>query len=179
MTEMLFENVSQAVMTFENLKKGASAFAGEAEMVMVKSTGKRKNGGKKQVSAVAKKPMQMVVIRMLAMVILDIVGISILTSIRREAMVELAFVNDWLLPLTVVFGILSAAALAYLIIAIVKKIDTSRHPLTPAMILCVCLFCLIACLVYKWVLPSAIVIASVVATVLFLVYCLYMHIFYR
>lgn len=151
---------------------------GEAEMVMAKSTGKRKNGGKKQVTAV-KKPMQMVVIRMLAMVVLDIVGVSVLTSIRREAMVELAFVNHWLLPLTVLFGVLSAVAAVYLLLSVVKKMDTSRHPVTPMMLLCVCLFCLLACLVYKWVLPSAIVIASVVATVLFLVYCLYMHIFYR
>jgi hypothetical protein len=61
----------------------------------------------------------------------------------------------------------------------VKKIDITRHYFTPAMMLCVSLFCLIACLVYKHVIVGTLIIASVVATILFGVYCLYVHVFYR
>jgi len=43
----------------------------------------------------------------------------------------------------------------------------------------VALFCLIACLVYKYVIVGTLVIASVVSTILFGVYCLYVHVFYR
>lgn len=126
-----------------------------------------------------KKNTQIVMIRMAIMAFIDIVGICILLAVRREAAVELAFVTNWLTPLSVVFGVLTAAAAAYQVVAAVRKIDTSRHPVTPAMLLCVSVFCLAACLLYRRVLGVAIIIASVVATVLFMVYCLYMHIFYR
>lgn len=122
---------------------------------------------------------QTVVTRMLIMVAVDIIGICTLLSVRRDAVVELAFVNGWLLPLTVIFGVLTAAAVVYQILTIVKKTDTSAHPVTPAMLLCIALFCLITCLVYKSALGATVIVASVIATILFLVYCLYMHIFYR
>lgn len=130
-------------------------------------------------AAQRRKNTQTVITRMLIMVAVDIIGICTLLSVRRDAVVELAFVNSWLLPLTIVFGVLTAAAAVYQVLVIVKKIDTSAHSVTPAMLLCIALFCLITCLVYKSALGSTVIVASVIATVLFLVYCLYMHIFYR
>ena len=123
--------------------------------------------------------MQVVSRRMLIMVLADIIGIVALLAIRQEARAELAFVNYWLVPLTVLFGVLTAAAAAYLIFSIVKKLDTSTHAVTPAMLFCIAAFCLIACLLYKRVMAMTLIVASITATVLFLVYCLYVHIFYR
>ena len=130
-------------------------------------------------TAERRKNTQTVVTRMLIMVAVDIIGICTLLSIRKDAVVELAFVNSWLLPLTIVFGVLTLAAAVYQVLALVKKINTSAHPVTPAMLLCIALFCLITCLVYKSALGATVIAASVIATILFLVYCLYMHIFYR
>jgi len=147
-------------------------------MVMAKETTKiiKKNTLS---TAERRKNTQTVVTRMLIMVAVDIIGICTLLSIRKDAVVELAFVNSWLLPLTIVFGVLTAAAAVYQVLALVKKINTSSHPVTPAMLLCIALFCLITCLVYKSALGATVIAASVIATILFLVYCLYMHIFYR
>lgn len=146
-------------------------------MVMAKETMnvKKNRAG----AAVQKNNTRIVVIRMLIMVAVDVLGISTLLSIRREAIVELAFVNHWLLPLTIVFGVGALLAAAYLTLTLVKKIDTSSHPVTPAMLFCIALFCFITCLVYKSAFGSVMIAASAVATALFLVYCLYMHIFYR
>ncbi len=143
------------------------------KMVMAKQTAKK-------TSRISRSRVQhTVVLRMLIMAAVDLAGILTLQFIRREAMRELAFVNDWLTPLAIVFGVLAAASLGWLICTLVRKTDLDGYPVTPAMALCVFLFCMIACLIYKSIFPGAIIIASVTATVLFLVYCLYMHIFYR
>ena len=163
-----------------NIHKGACPPAADvAEMVMAKENVKVK---KSVLDAAArKKKTQIVVTRMLIMAAMNIIGICALLSIRREAMVELDFVLKWLLPVTIVFGVISAAAAIWQAIVIVKKVNTSSYPVTPAMLLCLALFSLFACLVYKTAMGATFVLvtASVIATVLFLVYCLYMHIFYR
>ncbi len=140
-------------------------------MVMAKGKTKKKKSG-----VVTQ---QTIIRRMLAAAGGDLLGICILQTIRQDGRWELAFVNHWLVPLAVFFGIASAASLVWLIMTLVKKTDTSRWTVTPVMALCVSVFCLIASLIYTYVFPGAIIIASVACTVLFLVYCLYMHIFYR
>ena len=154
-----------------------------AEMVMAKEIVKVKKNAllAAERKIERKKKTQIVVTRMLIMAALNIIGICALVSIRREAMVELDFVLGWLTPLTIVFGVLTAAAGAWLAMVLTKKKNTASYPVTPAMALCAALFCLLACLVYKTAMGATFVLvsASVVATVLFLVYCLYMHIFYR
>ena len=136
---------------------------------------------KKQTTPVVgrKKQSRIVSVRMLIVCLADLLGICLLSSISADSRTEFAFVDRWLMPLTVVFAVLSAAALVYQILAVVKKWNVASHYVTPAMILGVALFCLAACLVYKYVLGTTIVLASVIATVLFLVYYLYMHVFYR
>ena len=164
----------------QRMKKQEGAYphpADVAEMTMAKEKVTPNKGRK--AFADRKKNTQIVLLRMAIMACIDMIGICILLAVRRDASVEMDFVSNWLTPLSVVFGVLTAAAAAYLIAAIVRKTDTSRYPVTPAMLLCVALFCLVACLLYRRVLGVAIIIASVVATVLFMVYCLYMHIFYR
>lgn len=148
-------------------------------MVMAKQNLSRKNDRSIAKNMSKKEISHIVSVRILIMAAVNLVGIATLLSLRREAMVELAFVNYWLTPLAIVFGVLSALAAVYQILAIVKKLDTAGHYVTPAMMLCVALFCLVACLVYKHVIVGTLILASVIGTVLFSVYCLYVHIFYR
>lgn len=152
---------------------------GAIKMVMAKESLSRKNNRSTPKTVSRKEMTHIVAVRLMIMAAIDLVGIATLLSVRSEAIVELAFVNYWLLPLAIVFGVLTACAVAYQVLVIVKKIDITRHYFTPAMMLCVSLFCLIACLVYKHVIVGTLIIASVVATILFGVYCLYVHVFYR
>lgn len=152
-----------------------------AEMVMAKNVKMANTAGKmdgaRKISAEMKS--RVVTMRMLIMVLTDIIGICLLSAMSSDANVEFLFYQNWLIPLTVVFGVLTAAAVAYQVVVIVKKLKTETHYVTPAMIICVTAFCLAACLLYKRLIPMTIVIASVVGTALFVVYCLYVHIFYR
>lgn len=122
---------------------------------------------------------KIVMLRMLVMFLLDLLGICFLLSMSNNGEMEFLFYANWLMPLTVAFGVLFAGAVAYQVLAIVKKIRTDGHIVTPAMILAVTAFCFFSCLFYKYLIPLTIAIASAVGTVLFAVYCLYMHIFYR
>ena len=143
---------------------------------------KQKNGLKKSVSRPAKKNQkatQIVTLRMLIMVLADIIGIAVVCAIHGEARTETTFVNSVRVPMMVVFGVLSAAAAVFFALTLAKKKDVSKWIVTPLMVLCVALFCLLVCVVYTKVQTGAIILASVIGTVLFLVYCLYMHIFYR
>lgn len=146
-------------------------------MVMAKEMTHKKNGAVHM--ADRNKSTKTVVARMLIMAALDIIAVCVLLSVRRDSMVELAFVLHWLTPLAIVFGVAGAGAIAWQVLTVVKKINTGNYLFTPAMAICVALFCLLACLLYKQVSGAFIAIASVAATVIFLVYCLYMHIFYR
>ena len=150
------------------------------KMVMAKGTASMKRERNNRTSAAANsKKTNTAFARMAIMVLVDLIGILALRSLMRDAIVELAFYQHWLMPLTIVFGVLTAAAVAYQVIAIVKKVDTSAHVVTPAMLIAIAAFCLVACLLYARLVPMTIMIASGVGTVLFIVYCLYMHVFYR
>ena len=149
-------------------------------MVMAKENAFLNREKNSRASAPAnRKKTRAVFARMAIMVLLDLIGILALRSLMRDITVELAFFQHWLTPLTIVFAVLAAAAVVYQVIVIMKKIDTSAHVVTPAMLIAVALFCLVACLLYGRLIPMTIMIASGVGTVLFVVYCLYMHVFYR
>ncbi len=154
--------------------------ANGAEMVMAKEKMlKKSKTGKQVLSGGAKTSSNVAAGRMAIMILTDIVAICILSALQSSGQRELQFYENWLLPLTVAFGVLTLAAVIYQTVVIVKKVDTSGHYVTPAMILCVVLFAFIACLLYSRLIPTTIMIASVVSTVLFVVYCLYVHVFYR
>lgn len=176
------QTARQGVYRINNWKRSGSVTLGTTgaiKMVMAKESLSRKNNRSTPKTVSRKEMTHIVAVRLMIMAAIDLVGIATLLSVRSEAIVELAFVNYWLLPLAIVFGVLTACAVAYQVLVIVKKIDITRHYFTPAMMLCVSLFCLIACLVYKHVIVGTLIIASVVATILFGVYCLYVHVFYR
>ncbi len=149
-------------------------------MVMAKENMLMKlKNGKSSLSVRKKKNSNVAAGRMAIMILADIIAICILSALHSSGQRELRFYENWLVPLTVVFGVLSLASVIYQVVVIVKKMDTSGHYITPAMLLCVTLFAFISCLLYTRLIPTTIMIASVVATVLFVVYCLYVHVFYR
>ncbi len=150
-------------------------------MVMAKKNALLKNEKKLALAEKNRKKHRAAIARIAIMILLDLAGILYLRRLAGDASLELAFHNEMLTPVTIVFGVLSALAALYQIIAIVKKLDVSTHFVTPAMLLCVALFCLLSCLMYAHLhlLLMTIMIASAVCTILFVVYCLYMHIFYR
>lgn len=149
-------------------------------MVMARNNGTLNYGKQKAMARMdAQKRKHIVTVRMLIIILTDLIGIGFLLAMKKNFELETAFALDWLLPVTVVFGVLTAAAAVYQAVVFAKKIKTETHYVTPAMLLCVTAFCLVACLLYKRLLPMTIVIASVVGTALFIVYCLYVHIFYR
>ena len=120
--------------------------------------------------------------RMLIMILVDLVAVCVLLSISSDGLVKLGFREKLLIPLTAVFGVLALGSAVYQVLVLAKKIDTSAHYVTPTMLLCVTVFALLACLIYLLqgqITLITIAIASAVATVLFVVYYLYMHVFYR
>ena len=73
---------------------------------MAKQNLSRKNN-KSMAKTMSKKELSHIVsVRILIMAAVNLVGIATLLALRREAMVELAFVNYWLTPLAIVFGVL-------------------------------------------------------------------------
>ena len=147
-------------------------------MDMAKQSGAYGSKGKKTPGKKVKKS-ETAAIRMIIMILVNLAGLCALMTIRDEALRESAFVDHWLVPLDVVFGVLTAAALAFFAYTFFMKKDVSRWVVTPAMIFFVFLFALLVCLLYTRIRTASIVIASLTGTVLYCVYCLYMHVFYR
>ena len=96
------------------------------EMVMAKENLSRRSNTSVKKSVSRKEMNHIVAVRLMIMAAIDLVGIATLLSVRSEAIVELAFVNYWLTPLAVLFGILAACAVAYQIFVIVKKVKVKR-----------------------------------------------------
>ncbi len=147
-------------------------------MDMAKHSGAYGSKGKKT-SGKKSKNSEIAAIRMIIMILVNLAGLIGLMAIRDKAPRESAFVDHWLIPLDVVFGVLTVAALAFFAFMTLKKKDVSRWVVTPAMIFFIFLFCLLVCLLYTRIQTASIVIASLTGTVLYCVYCLYMHVFYR
>ncbi len=148
-------------------------------MVMTKENNRYQKEEIPETKLTKKQKTRTVSLRMLIMVLVDLLGICLLTAMKNNGEMEFYFYQNLLIPFTVIFGVLLAGATVFQVLVIAKKVDTQRFVVTPAMLICVFAFCFVACLFYKYLIPMTIVIASVVGTALFIVYCLYMHIFYR
>lgn len=159
------------------LTKEQSACADGAEMDMAKHSATTRKKGVQSPKKIRRS--EVAAARMLIMAVINIIGLAALMAVRSEATRESAFVDKWLVPLDIVFGVLAAAALAFCAFVFVKKKGTSSWVVTPAMIFFTFAFCLLVCLLYTRIQTAAIVIASLTGTVLYCVYCLYMHVFYR
>lgn len=121
---------------------------------------------------------KVVTLRILIILAADIIIGSLLDFIRTDATREYNFVFNVCPWLTWVFGILCAASAGYFVWSLVKKVDTRKHPMTPAMLFALCLFLFAITLLYKTLTMVMMMSAMVIASVLFAVYYIYTNLLY-
>lgn len=121
---------------------------------------------------------QVVALRILLILVVDIVIGSLLDFVRADSTREYTFVFEVCPWLTWVFGVLCAAAIGYFVWSLVKKVDTRKQPMTPAMILALCLYLFAIVLLYKQLTMVMILSVMVIASVLFAVYYIYTNLLY-
>ena len=73
---------------------------------------------------------------------------------------------------------MALAACGYLVWSLVKKTDTRRYPITPAMIFALCFFLFAATLFYKSLTFTLMLAVLVIGSVLFALYYIYMNLLY-
>ena len=137
--------------------------------------------GNKMMTLDKAKAGRIVFFRALIILLVDIVVSSLFEYIKDEANRHLVFHTDLQLPLTIVFGVLTAAAAGYLVITHVKKIDTSAQYMTPLMIAAVALYLFVTVLLFDQfaVTPFLFYTMTVIVSVLFVVYYVYTTILYK
>ena len=121
---------------------------------------------------------KVVALRILIILLADIIIGSLLDFVRADATREYNFVFNVCPWLTWVFGVICAASAGYFVWSLVKKVDTRRHPMTPAMTFALCLFLFAIVLLYKYLTMVMIMSAMVIASVLFAVYYIYTNLLY-
>ena len=121
---------------------------------------------------------KVVTLRILIILAADIIIGSLLDFVRADATREYNFVFNVCPWLTWVVGVICAASAGYFIWSVVKKVDTRRYPMTPAMIFALCLFLFAIVLLYKYLTMVMIMSAMVIASVLFAVYYIYTNLLY-
>jgi len=121
---------------------------------------------------------KVVTYRVLIILLADIVIGSLLDYIRADSNREYRFVFDVCPWLVWVCGAVAAIAGGYLVWSLIKKVDTRRHPMTPAMIFALCLFLFAIVLLYKSITLMMIISTMVIASVLFVLYYVYTNLLY-
>ncbi|MBE6613988.1 MAG: hypothetical protein E7631_01605 [Ruminococcaceae bacterium] len=122
--------------------------------------------------------MTVVTFRVLIILLADIIIGSLLDFVRADSTREFTFVFSVCPWLTWVFGAVCAVSLGYFVWSLVKKVDTRRYYMTPAMLFALCLFLFAVVLLYKYLTMMMIVSAMVIASVLFAVYYIYTNLLY-
>ncbi len=152
------------------------------EMNMAKSAKNTSlNYENKMMSLGIDKAKQIVTIRVLIILFVDILVCSLFDFVRGNMMRELAFHFNVQPVLLYVFGAALLLSIAYFVLTLVKKIDTSAYFMTPLMILAVCLYLFISVLFYDQfrMTPFLFYTVTVIGSVLFVVYYVYNIIFYK
>ncbi len=121
---------------------------------------------------------QVVSLRILIILVADIIVGSLLDFVRGDSTREYTFVFDVCPWLTWVFGVLFAASAAYFVWSLVKKVDTRKQPMTPAMTFALCLYLFAIVLLYRYLTLVMILSVMVIASVLFAVYYIYTNLLY-
>ena len=117
---------------------------------------------------------KIVTYRILILVLADFIIGSLLDYVRADSNREYSFVFRVCPVLVWVFGAMALAACGYL----VKKTDTRRYPITPAMIFALCFFLFAATLFYKSLTFTLMLAVLVIGSVLFALYYIYMNLLY-
>lgn len=121
---------------------------------------------------------KVVTYRILILVLADFIIGSLLDYIRADGKREYSFVFDVSPVLVWVFGAMALASAGYLIWTLVKKTDTRRYPVTPAMLFALCFFLFAATLFYKSLTFMFLVAVMVIGSVLFALYYIYTNLLY-
>ena len=116
---------------------------------------------------------KIVTYRILILVLADFIIGSLLDYVRADSNREYSFVFRVCPVLVWVFG-----AFGYLVWSLVKKTDTRRYPITPAMIFALCFFLFAATLFYKSLTFTLMLAVLVIGSVLFALYYIYMNLLY-
>jgi len=122
--------------------------------------------------------MTVVAFRILIILLADIVIGTMLDFLRADSTREFTFVFNVCPWLTWVFAAVWAVSAGYLVWSLVKKVDTRRMYMTPAMLFALCLFLFAIVLLYRYLTMMMIVSAMVIASVLFAVYYIYTNLLY-
>lgn len=121
---------------------------------------------------------KVVTYRILILVLADFLIGTLLDYVRADGSREYAFVFNVCPVLVWVFGVMTLGAAAYLVWSLVKKIDTKRYPITPAMIFALCFFLFAATLFYKSLTFTLMLAVLVIGSVLFALYYIYSNLLY-
>ena len=121
---------------------------------------------------------KIVTYRILILVLADFIIGSLLDYVRADSNREYSFVFRVCPVLVWVFGAMALAACGYLVWSLVKKTDTRRYPITPAMIFALCFFLFAATLFYKSLTFTLMLAVLVIGSVLFALYYIYMNLLY-
>ena len=137
--------------------------------------------GNKMMSLGKAKVCRIVFFRALIILLVDIVVSSLFEFIKDDGNRHYVFHIDIQLPLTIAFGVLTAAAAVYLALTFVKKIDTSAHYMTPLMIAASALYLFVTAALFDQfaATPFLFYTMTVIVSVLFVVYDIYTNILYK
>lgn len=122
--------------------------------------------------------LKVVTYRVLIILLADIIMGSLLDFVRADSTREFTFVFSVCPWLTWVFGALCAVSAGYFVWSLVKKVDTRRYPMTPAMIFALSLFLFAVVLLYKYLTMIMIMATMIIASVLFAIYYIYNNLLY-
>lgn len=124
---------------------------------------------------------RIVLFRILIIVLADIITGSLFDFVKGEATRELAFHLNVHPTLKYVFGALFVAAIAYFVVMLVKKIDTSAQIMTPEMVLGLAFFLFTSVMFYDRYrnTPFLFYTVMVVGSVLYAVYYIYTILLYK
>ena len=124
---------------------------------------------------------RIVLFRVLIIILTDIIVSTLFDFVKADAVREYAFHMNVHTPLKYVTAALLILAAAYFVITLVKKIDTSAHYMTPAMIVAVTLYIFITTMFYEQfrTTPFLFYTMTVIASVLFAVYYIYTILLYK
>ena len=138
--------------------------------------------GKNKISAMSKSSAaHIVLIRILVIILTDVIVTTLFRYVRGEGMREYYFRLNTLPVLRIVFGALLASSVCYLVITLVKKIDTSAHWVTPAMLTALFLYLTILTVFYDKFTqtPFLFYTMTIIGSVLFAVYYIYTILLYK
>lgn len=126
---------------------------------------------------------QIVLVRILAIVIVDVIVAMLFDFVgpRADAARATAFHMSVLPVLKIVFPALLVVALAILGVTLAKKKDTSAWWITPVMLAAIALYLTVTAVFFDkfWVYPPIFYVMTVIVSLLFAVYYIYTILLYR